>query len=68
MRETVGIGDFIPWEGGCLLIGRALSVTPLHSHYAIQIGVGSERGIRFRAHERDAWIESGVDTDTRMPQ
>ncbi len=57
MSDVVGAGDFIPWEGGCALIGRAASVTPMHSHYAIQIGVGAEPGIRFRDDERVEWTE-----------
>ena len=26
MSDTMGVGDFIPWEGGCMLIGRATAV------------------------------------------
>lgn len=59
MADTMGAGDFIPWDGGCLLIGRALSVTPMHAHYAIQIAFGSEPGIRFRPGERAEWTEYG---------
>lgn len=59
MTGVVGAGDFIPWEGGCALIGRAMHVTPMHAHYAIQVGIGSEYGIRFRADERDDWTEYG---------
>jgi AraC-like DNA-binding protein len=59
MRDTVGAGDFIPWEGGCLLIGRALDVTPEHAHYAIQIAFGSTPGIRFRPDARTEWSEYG---------
>ncbi|QJR37856.1 helix-turn-helix domain-containing protein [Gemmatimonas groenlandica] len=55
MSAMIGAGDFIPWEGGCALIGRALSITPMHAHYAIQIGVGSEYGIRFRPDEESEW-------------
>jgi len=40
-----------------MLIGRALSITPMHAHYAIQIAFGPERGIRFRPDERDEWAE-----------
>lgn len=55
MNDVIGAGDFIPWQGGCALIGRALHVTPMHAHYAIQIAVGSEHGIRFRADEVAPW-------------
>lgn len=55
MNATMGVGDFIPWEGGCALIGRATNVTPMHAHYAIQIGVGADFGIRFRPEEQSEW-------------
>lgn len=57
MSDPIGRGDFIPWDGACLMIGRALAVTPMHAHYAIQIGLGKEPGIRFRADDRDDWSE-----------
>ena len=60
MSDVVGAGDFIPWDGGCALIGRAVSITPMHAHYAIQIGIGSEHGIRFRPDERSEWVEYGA--------
>jgi AraC family transcriptional regulator len=68
MSDMVGVGDFIPWEGGCLLIGRAVNVTPMHAHYAIQVGFGSEPGIRFRTDKRDAWMEySAAIIPSRQP-
>lgn len=68
MGNVVGIGDFIPWVGGCLLIGRAVSVNPTHAHYAIQIAFGSEPGIRFRSDEGEAWTEyDGVVIPSRQP-
>jgi len=54
-----GVGHFVSWDGGCLLIGHATGVTPMHSHYAIQVAFGSERGIRFRPSERENWTEYG---------
>jgi AraC-like DNA-binding protein len=57
MSDIMGAGDFVPWEGGCLLIGRAINVTPMHAHYAIQIGIGAEPGIRFRKDEQSEWTE-----------
>src|SRR5436305_1362594 len=57
MADPIGAGDFIAWDGGCLLIGPAMHITPMHSHYAIQIGVGSEHGIRFRTAEQEEWTE-----------
>ena len=57
MSILMGVGDFVAWEGGCLLIGRATNPTPMHSHYAIQIGFGVEPGIRFRPDEDSGWTE-----------
>ena len=52
-------GHFVPWDGGCLLIGRGGSVVPVHAHYAIQIAFGSTPGIRFRTGEGEPWAEYG---------
>ena len=59
MASTGGVGHFLSWDGGCLLIGSALGLTPRHAHYAIQIAFGSEPGIRFRTNEHDEWTEYG---------
>lgn len=68
MRDTVGAGDFIPWQGGCLLIGRATDVAPLHAHYAVQVAFGSTPGIRFRPDERTEWAEyDGALISSRQP-
>ena len=56
---TGGTGHFVPWDGGCLLIGRTPGIIPPHAHYAIQIAFGPERGIRFRSRESDEWTEYG---------
>jgi AraC family transcriptional regulator len=50
-----GVGRFVSWNGGCLLIGRSAGMIPTHAHYAIQIAFGSVEGVRFRASERDEW-------------
>ena len=60
MSGAAGKGHFIAWESGCMLIGRALSITPMHSHYAIQIGIGAEHGIRFRPGEKVSWTGYGA--------
>lgn len=52
-------GQFISWSGGCLFIGQAGGIVPLHAHYAIQIAFGAEHGIGFRTTERDDWIRYG---------
>jgi AraC family transcriptional regulator len=53
------LGHFVPWDGGCLLIGRGGSVVPVHAHYAIQIAFGATRGIAFRTGDGEPWIEYG---------
>ena len=53
------VGHFVPWDGGCLFIGRDGGVVPPHAHYAIQVAFCSAPGIRFRTGERDPWVEYG---------
>jgi AraC-like DNA-binding protein len=68
MSNPVGIGHLLTWDGGCLVISRAVSVTPMHAHYAIQIAFGSEPGIRFRPRDDDEWTDySGVVIASRQP-
>lgn len=68
MSDVIGAGDFLAWEGGCALIGHAINVTPMHAHYAIQIGIGLEHGIRFRSNEKDEWTEyDGAIIPSRQP-
>jgi AraC-like DNA-binding protein len=63
-----GIGQFVSWDGGCLMIGRARGITPMHSHYAVQIGFGPTRGIRFRPSDQAPWTEyDGVVIASRQP-
>jgi AraC-like DNA-binding protein len=52
-------GHFVPWDGGCLLIGHGGSVVPVHAHYAIQIAFGATPGIRFRTGEGEPWTAYG---------
>lgn len=59
MAATAGVGQFVSWNGGCLLIGSSRGVVPVHAHYAIQIAFGREDGIAFRANDRDAWTQYG---------
>jgi AraC-like DNA-binding protein len=67
-RRTPHVGHFVPWTGGCLLIGRSGGVIPVHAHYAIQIAFGSVPGIRFRAAEQDAWTAyAGAMIPSRQP-
>lgn len=55
MASLVGIGDFIGWDGGCLLIGKAMRVVPKHSHQAIQIVFGYAGAIGLRAGDEGDW-------------
>jgi AraC family transcriptional regulator len=62
------VGHFVPWDGGCLFIGRGGAVVPVHAHYAIQIAFGARRGIRFRGSEREPWVEyAGAVIPSRQP-
>jgi len=66
--STGGIGQFLSWDGGCLMIGRARGITPMHSHYAIQIAFGPTHGIRFRPTDQTPWTEyDGVVIASRQP-
>lgn len=60
MTALRGAGHFVAWEGGCLLIGRAHDLMPLHAHYALQIGVGRSTGIGFRASDASPWTAYDV--------
>lgn len=68
MGGEVGRGNFVSWDGGCMLIGRSRSIVPPHAHYAIQIAFGSERGVAFRPSEDQAWTEyDGAVIASRQP-
>jgi AraC-like DNA-binding protein len=55
VASLVGIGDFIGWDGGCLLIGKALRVVPTHSHQAIQVVFGYAGPIGLRSGDEGDW-------------
>ena len=59
MSSSRILGQFVPWDGGCLFIGVRGGVVPQHAHYAIQLAFGSTPGIRFRAGDRGDWSEYG---------
>ncbi len=71
--HVIGAGSakpfhFVPWDGGCLFIGRAGGIVPPHAHYAIQVAFGSEPGIRFRGGEGDPWTAyAGAIVPSRQP-
>jgi AraC family transcriptional regulator len=69
-RAPVASGPFhfVPWDGGCLFIGRDGGLVPVHAHYAIQIAFGAEPGIRFRTSEREPWTDyAGAIIPSRQP-
>lgn len=56
MGDIAGIGSFVSWNGGCLLIGRDIRVVvPVHAHYALQVAFGREPGVAFRSSDREEW-------------
>jgi len=68
MSSTIGTGHFVSWDGGAMFISRAIGITPMHSHYAMQIAFGSEQGICFRPSDREDWTEyEGVVIASRQP-
>lgn len=68
MTTIQGVGHFISWDGGCLLVNRALELTPEHSHYAIQVAFGSENGIMFRTSAGVPWTSyAGAIIPSRQP-
>ena len=60
MTATVGVGQFIPWDGGCLIIGRHHTAIPVHSHQAIQLVFGVDRDIRVRSGKDTPWLTYSI--------
>ena len=49
-------GDFVAWNGGCVLIGEGGGGTiEPHTHYAIQLCIGAPSGLRVRSGHQGAW-------------
>ena len=68
MTRILGAGDFVAWDGGCLLIGQAHAATGVHSHYAMQLSFGENDGIRFRPGDDTEWTAyDGTVITTRQP-
>jgi AraC-like DNA-binding protein len=69
VNGTVGTGDFVSWDGGCLFISRrGVAIVPCHAHYATQIAFGSEHGLRFRPDDAQPWTSyDGVVIASRQP-
>lgn len=57
MNVHGGVGHFVSVNGVCMLIGSMVTVVPEHSHYAIQIALGTEPGVRFRGTADADWLE-----------
>ena len=66
---TIGAGNFVSWDGGCLFISRrASNIVPVHAHYATQVAFGSEHGLGFRPSDRDDWTAyDGAVIASRQP-
>lgn len=51
-------GDFVVWNGGCLLIGMTGAdggVIAPHSHYAIHLAIGAPEGLRVQFGRNAPW-------------
>jgi AraC-like DNA-binding protein len=53
--KVAGVGRIIFWGGGNLWIGLAVDAIDAHAHHAIQIAVGFNGPVQFRASSWDAW-------------
>jgi AraC family transcriptional regulator len=68
MTRLLGVGDFVAWDGGCMLIGRAHAATGIHSHYAMQLSFGENDGICFRPDDQSTWTAyEGTVISSRQP-
>lgn len=50
-------GDFVGWNGGCLLIGFGAGLVAPHSHYAIQLAIGAPTGLKVQFGRNGPWLE-----------
>lgn len=48
-------GDFVAWNGGCLMIGTGGGVVAPHAHYAIQLVIGAPAGLRVQFGRHAPW-------------
>jgi AraC family transcriptional regulator len=58
--KSVGAGQFIAWNGGCLFIGQHHRAIPVHSHHAIQLVVGTDGDHLLRGGEQEPWRSYSV--------
>lgn len=53
-------GDFLAWNGGCVLIGGSPGAGPPiapHSHYAIQLALAAPSGLRAQFGRNAPWVQ-----------
>lgn len=55
MISSVGAGQFLAWDGGCLFIGRHDRQLPIHAHQALQLVVAEVGEHAVRDSEQAAW-------------
>jgi AraC-like DNA-binding protein len=48
-------GDFVAWNGGCLIIGEGSGPISPHAHYSIQIAFGQPSGLRVQFGSQGPW-------------
>lgn len=60
-------GDFIAWQGGCLLIGAGSGSIAPHAHYAIQIVLGSSGGLRVQCDDTPWQAAAAAIIPSRAP-
>jgi AraC-like DNA-binding protein len=53
--KVSGIGRVIFWGGGNLWIGLAVDAVDAHAHHAVQLCVGFNGPVEFRASSREPW-------------
>ena len=52
-------GDFVAWNGGCLLVGEGQGSIAPHAHYSIQIALGHPEGLRVQVGQ-GMWTPCGA--------
>lgn len=60
MAKALGDTKLYVWDGGSMLVGTAKGIIPVHSHQAMQITVGRDAAVRFRAGDAEPWTSYAV--------
>lgn len=55
--NSSGVGRIVVWQGGSLWLGRAGVPTGEHAHHAVQITLGLDGPVWFRAAREPEWVE-----------